>query len=200
MLQLRHTSPFRGAALKAGGQDGYEQCRTYRADQILSHPWGQASPPTPSSVPDSSCTASCSPGLPAASSNASCCIPPWQRSCFHSLDVSNIFGMLRFYHGLERATQLPQPFCHWIQLEQPPASTVLSKKREQKTFASLLCSEPTLDLAKKMCWDFRDTTTQHLTSSLSWILEIKYQVVIFFSPSLLCYQCFAFAFQACKRF
>lgn len=132
MLQLRHTGPFRGAALNAGGQGGYEQCRTYRADQILSHPWGQASPPTPSSVPDPSRTASCSPGLPSASGNASCCIPPWQHSRFLSLDVSNIFGTLRFYHGLEEQLSCCSHFVtefNWSSLQPAPC---LAKKGEQK--------------------------------------------------------------------
>lgn len=73
------------------------------ADQILSHSWGQVIPPTPSSLPDSSCTASCSPGLPSASVNASHHIP---RGSFHLLalvflDVSNILGTLHLYHVLK---------------------------------------------------------------------------------------------------
>ena len=76
------------------------------ADQILSHSWGQANPPTPSSLPDSSGTASCSPGLPSASVNASYYIP---RGSSHllalvSLDVSNILGTLHLYHVLKNCS------------------------------------------------------------------------------------------------
>lgn len=84
-------------------QGDYEQRSMYMADQTPSHSWGQASPPTPSSLLDSSHTASYSPGLPSASVNASYYIP---RGSSHllasvSLDVSNILGMLHLYHVLK---------------------------------------------------------------------------------------------------
>lgn len=115
-------------------RDGYEQRSTYMADQILSHPWGQASPPTPSSLPDSSRTASCSPGLPSASVNASHYIP---RGSSHllalvSLDVSSILGTLHLYHVLKNYSAAAAIFCHWIRLEQslrelPSSAACLAK-------------------------------------------------------------------------
>ena len=93
---------FQRSWFESWQRDGYEQHSTYMADQVLSHSWGQASPPTPSSLPDSSHTASCSPGLPSASVNASYYIPHGSSHLLASasLDVSNILGMLHLHHVL----------------------------------------------------------------------------------------------------
>lgn len=126
----------------------------YTADQILSHSWGQASPPTPSSLPDSSRTASSSSGLPSASVNASYYIP---RGSSHllalvSLDVSNILGTLHFYHVLKNYSAAAAIFFvtefDLSSLRELPSSqhSMLSKKRANpcvRITASLLTHDLT---------------------------------------------------------